>query len=85
MGNRFRLRLSKILFVCLRQDHLRSNAEVEAITAVRLDEFLIIVRVPGSFFCEISAGADVGTAISRLAGLRVSLVLAESRARNCTL
>ena len=84
MGNRLRLRLPKILFIAHRQDRLRSSAEVEAITAVRLDEFFIMVRVPGSLFCEISVGVDAGTAISRLTGLRFSLALAELFARNCT-
>ena len=82
MGNRLRLRLPKILSICLRLDRLRSIVEVEAITAVRLDEFLIMVRVPGSLFWEILAGVDIGTAISRLTGLRFSL--AEPLARNCT-
>ena len=84
MENRFRLRWPKIAFIGLRQDRLRSSAEVEVITSGWLDEFLIMVRVPGSFYCEISAGVDVGTEISRVTGLRFSLALAESLVRNCT-
>ena len=82
MGNRLRLRLLKNLFIGLRQNRLTSSAGVETITATRLDEFLIMVRVPGFLFCEISAGVDAGTAISRLTGLWFSL--AEPLARNCT-
>ena len=85
MGNRLRLRLLKNLFIGLRQNRLTSSAEVETITAARLDEFLIMVRVPGSFICEISVGVDVGTAISMLTGLRILLALAEPLVRNCTI
>ena len=84
MGNRLRLRLLKNLFIGLRQNRLTSSAEVETITAARLDEFLIMVRVPGLFYCEISAGVNVGKEISRVTSLRFSLALAESLARNCT-
>ena len=84
MGNRLRLQLPKFLFIGLRQDRLRSSAEVEAITAVRSDEFLIMVKVPGLLSCEIPAGVDAGTAISKLAGLQFSLALPEVLARNCT-
>ena len=83
MGIRLRLRLPNILFSCLRQDRLRSSAEPEVITAVRLDEFLIMVRVPGLLSCEIPAGVDAGTAISKLTGLQFSLALPEALARNC--
>ena len=83
VGNLLQLRLPTILFIGLRQDHLRSSVEVDAITAVRLDEFLIMVRVSGSLFCEILVGVDTGTAISRLIGLRFSLALAAPLARNC--
>ena len=51
---------------------------------MRLDEFFIMVRVPGSFFCEISAWVDPGTAISSLIDLRFSLPLVGSLARNFT-
>ena len=84
MGNRLRLRLPKIVFIAYRQDCLRSSVEAEAITAVRLDEFLIMVRAPGSFFCEMLVGVNAGTANSMLAGLWFSLALAEPLARNCT-
>ena len=84
MGNRLRRRLPENSLIGLRKDRLRSSAEVDAITAVRLDEFLIMVRVPGSLFCEVSAGVDAGIAISRFTGLSFSLALAEPLARNCT-
>ena len=84
MGNRLRLWLPNILFIAYRQDRLRSSVMVEAITAVRLDEFLIMIRVPGSLFCEISAGVDAGAAFSKLTGLQFSLALAELLALNCT-
>ena len=84
MGNRLRLRLLNNLFISLRQNRLTSSAEVGIITAARLDEFLIMVRVPGLLSCEIPAGVDAGTAILRLTGLRFSLALAEPLARNCT-
>ena len=85
MGNRLRLRLLKNLFIGLRQKLLTSSAEVKTITAARLDEFLIMVRVPGLLSCEIPAGVvDAGTAISKLAGLQFSLALPEALARNCT-
>ena len=84
MGNRLRLRLPKFLIIDHRQDRLRSNSEVDVITATRLDEFLIMVRVPGLLSCEIPAGVDAGTAISKLAGLQCSLALPEALARNCT-
>ena len=84
MGNRLRLWLPNILFIAYRQDRPRSSAMVEAITAVRLDEFLIIVRAPGLLFCEIPTGLDPGTALSRLTGHWFSLALAEPLARNCT-
>ena len=84
MGNRLRLRLPKIVFIAYRQDRLRSSVEAEAITAVRLDEFLIMVRVPGLLSCEIPAGVDAGTAISKLTSLQFSLALPEALARNCT-
>ena len=84
MGNRLRLRLLKNLFIGLRQNRLTSSAGVETITAARLDEFLIMVRVPGLLSCEIPAGVDAGTAISKPAGLQFSLALLEALARNCT-
>ena len=84
MDNRFRLRWPRIVFIFLRQDRLRSSAEVEAITSEWLDEFLIMVRVLGLFSCETPAGVDAGTAISKLAGLQFSLALPEALARNCT-
>jgi len=84
MGNRLRFRLLKNLFLGLRQNRLKSSAEVGAITAVRLDEFLIMTRAPGMLSCEIPAGVDAGTAISKLTGLQFSLALPEAVARNCT-
>ena len=84
MDNRFRLRWPKIVFIFLRQDRLRSSAEIEAIISEWLDEFLIMVRVPGFFYCEILATVNVGNEISRVVGLRFSLALAEPLARNCT-
>ena len=84
MGNRLRLRLLKNLFIGLRQNRLTSSAGVETITAARLDEFLIMVRVPGLLFCGNLAGTDAGTAISKLTGLRFLLALAEPLAWNCS-
>ena len=84
MGNRLRLRLLKNLFIGLRQNRLTSSAEVETITTARLDEFLIMVRVPGFLSWEIPAGVDAGTAISKLTGLQFSLALPEALAQNCT-
>jgi hypothetical protein len=83
MGNRLRLRLLKNLFIGLRQNRLTSSAEVEAITAVRLDRFLIMVGVSGLLSCEIPAGVDAGTAISKLTGLQFWLALPEALAWNC--
>ena len=51
---------------------------------MRLDEFLIMARVPGSVFCEILAEVDLDTAISRPTGLQFSLALAEPLAWNST-
>ena len=84
MGNRLRLRLLKNLFIGLRQNRLTSSAGVETITAARLDEFLIMVRVPGLLSFEIPAGADAGTVIWKLTDLQCSLALPEALARNCT-
>ena len=84
MGSRLRIQFPNILSICLRQDRLRSRREVEAITAVRLDEFLIMVRVPGSLFCDISAGVDSGKVISSQIGLLFLLALAEPLVPNCT-
>jgi len=84
MGNRLRLRLLKNLFIGLRQNRLTSSAGVETITAAWLDEFLIMVRVPGLLSCEIPAEVDAGIAISKLPGLQFSLALPEALARNCT-
>jgi hypothetical protein len=84
MGNRLCLRLLKQLTVGLRQNRLTSSAEVETITATRLDEFLIMVRVPGLLSYEIPAGIDAGTAVSKLTGAQFSLALPEALAWNCT-
>jgi hypothetical protein len=48
-----------------------------------LDEFLIMVRVPGLLSCEIPAGVDAGTAISKLTDLQFLLALPEVLVRNC--
>jgi hypothetical protein len=84
MGNRLRLRLLKNLFIGLQQNRLTSSAEVEAITAARLDEFLIMVGAPGFFSCKIPTELDAGTTISTLTDLQFSLALPEALARNCT-
>ena len=83
MGNRHLL-LLKNLFISLRQNRLTTSAEVEAIIAVWLDEFLIMVTVPGLLSCEIPSRFDAGTVISKLTGLQLSLAPPKALAWNCT-
>ena len=80
MKNRLRLRLLKNLFISLRQNRLTTSAEVEAVIAVWLDEFLIMVTVPGLLSCK----GLMPAAISKLTGLQFSLALPEALAGNYT-